>query len=114
MNEIKLYHGDCLEIMKDVADNSVDLILCDLPYGTMKNANIEGWVNKNERLVWDNVIDSEKLFANYERILRRNGIAILFSQEPYTSHLRKFNKTNFDFLYPLIWKKRPFCQRFNV
>ena len=109
MSDVKLYHGDCLIEMDKIADNSVDLILCDLPYGAWKNANIEGWLNKNEGLVWDNIIDTEKLFTHYERILRQNGIAILFSQEPYTSHLRTFNKINFDFLYPLIWKKDHFA-----
>lgn len=104
---IQLLHGDCLELMKDIPDGSIDMILCDLPYGTMKGAQLDGW--KNQTTYWDEVIDTQSLFAEYERILRMNGVAILFSQEPYTSHLRTFKSENFNFLYPLIWKKDHFA-----
>ena len=104
---IKLYKGDCLEVMKDIPSGSVDLILCDLPYGTMKGASLDGW--KNQTTYWDNIIDTKRLFCEYERILRMNGIAILFSQEPYTSHLRTFKSENLNFCYPLIWKKDHFA-----
>jgi site-specific DNA-methyltransferase (adenine-specific) len=108
---IDLRCGDCLELMKDIPDGSVDLILCDLPYGTIKGASLDGW--KNQTTYWDNIIDTKRLFCEYERILRMNGIAILFSQEPYTSHLRTFKSENLIFCYPLIWKKRPFCKCFT-
>ena len=100
---IELRQGDCLELMKDILDGSIDMILCDLPYGTMKGAALDGWANQTTE--WDEVINTEKLFAEYERILRMNGVALLFSQEPYTSHLRTFESENFNFLYPMIWKK---------
>ena len=99
--------GDCLELMKDIPDGSIDMILCDLPYGTMKGASLDGWTNQTTE--WDEVINTEKLFAEYERILRMNGVAVLFSQEPYTSHLRTFESENFNFLYPMIWKKNHFA-----
>lgn len=52
---IQLLHGDCLELMKDIPDKSIDMILCDLPYGVLDSQ-------------WDNVIDGKKLFAEYKRI----------------------------------------------
>ena len=104
---IELHNGDCLELMKDIPSGSVDMILCDLPYGTVKGLHIDGWKNKTRD--WDNTINTELLFKEYERVLRCNGVAILFSQEPYTSHLRTFECENFEFLYPLIWKKNHFA-----
>lgn len=104
---MKLLHGDCLELMKDIPDGSIDMILCDLPYGTIKGAELDGW--KNQTTEWDEIIDTEKLFVEYERVLRMNGVAVLFSQEPYTSHLRTFEIGNFNFLYPMIWKKDHFA-----
>lgn len=101
----KLYHGDCLELMRDIQDGTVDLVLCDPPYGTMKGCS----KLSKDAFMWDEVIDTSKLFAEYERILRMNGVAILFSQEPYTSKLRTFKSENFNFLYPMIWKKDNFA-----
>ena len=99
----KIYNEDCLEGMKRIPDGSVDCIVCDLPYGTMKGAALDGWT-KNE-CDWDTIIPTDKLFKQYERVLRRNGVAILFSQEPYTSSLRTFKARNIKFCYPMIWLK---------
>lgn len=104
---IDLRKGDCLELMKEIPDGSVDMILCDLPYGTMKGARLDGW--KEQTTAWDDRLNTVQLFAEYERILRRNGIAVLFSQEPYTSELRMSRKANIEFAYPLIWKKDHFA-----
>ena len=104
---IDLRRGDCLELMKSIPDGSVDFILCDLPYGTMKGAALDGW-NK-EKTEWDERLDTVHLFREYERILRRNGVAILFSQEPYTAELRSHKATNIEFAYPLIWEKDHFA-----
>ena len=93
----KIYNMDCLEGMKQIPDGSIDAIICDLPYGTMKGID--------DRHDWDEIIPSAPLFEQYERVLRRSGVAILFSQEPYTSHLRTLKPRNMDFLYPLIWLK---------
>jgi site-specific DNA-methyltransferase (adenine-specific) len=104
---VKLMKGDCLELMKEIPDGSVDMILCDPPYGTMKGAGLDGW-DKDDTL-WDERLDTGRLFAEYERILRESGICILFSQEPYTSELRTQRTANFDFIYPMIWKKDHFA-----
>ncbi|MBF9299479.1 hypothetical protein I3V70_15250 [Staphylococcus schleiferi] len=92
--------------MKKIPDNSIDLILCDPPYGTIKGMGIY----EKERTDWDNIIDLEKLFYEYKRILRYRGRLILFSQEPFTSTLRTF-KTGCEikFNYPLIWQKNHFA-----
>ena len=104
---IQLLHGDCLELMKDIPDGSIDMILCDLPYGTMKGAGLDGWDKRST--AWDDRLNTETLFSLYDRILRENGTVILFSQEPYTSELRKYNHPNLEFAYPLIWKKNHFA-----
>lgn len=67
-------HGDCLELMKDVPDGSVDMILCDLPYGTTKCS-------------WDNIIPFDKLWEQYDRVLKPKGIIALTATEPFTSNL---------------------------
>ena len=100
-----IYNMDCLEGMKQIPDGSVDAVICDLPYGTMKGiVNAPGWENCS--CEWDSIIPTDKLFAEYDRVLRTNGTAVLFSQEPYTSHLRTYpKKSNLRFCYPLIWRK---------
>lgn len=103
----RAYQMDCLEGMKLIPDGSIDLILCDLPYGTMKNAGLDGW--KNQTTQWDERLDTEALFVQYERILRENGMMVLFSQEPYTSELRTYKAYNIEFAYPMIWKKDHFA-----
>ena len=104
----KIYNIDCLEGMKHIPDGSIDAIICDLPYGTMKGVLLKGY----DRTImdWDVRIPTMELFEQYERILRMNGVAILFSQEPYTNHLRSFQyrNTNFEFAYPMIWEKDSF------
>ena len=103
-----LYNEDCLEGMKQIPDGTIDAVICDLPYGTMKGAALKGW--DDSTTAWDECIPTMELFDQYERILRKDGVAILFSQEPYTSHLRnfKYRNSNFPFAYPLIWKKDSF------
>ena len=99
-----IYNMDCLEGMKQIPDGTIDAVICDLPYGTMKNiGGAPGWHSDN--CDWDDIIPTDKLFAEYERVLRRGGAIILFSQEPYTSHLRTFRAKNIDFCYPMMWKK---------
>lgn len=97
MRNIELLHGDCLEIMQDIPAGSVDLILCDPPYGTMKGID-----SKHD---WDTTIDTEKMFAEISRVLRRNGKAVLFCQEPYTSHLITNVPPSMLFCYRGIWLK---------
>ena len=109
-----IYNMDCLEGMKLIPDGSVDAVICDLPYGTVKGMAIEGWKNKGDTCQWDEVIPTEPLFEQYTRILRQNGVAILFSQEPYTHNLRSHGDSGFRFVYPLIWVKNNFANAFSA
>ena len=95
----RIYNEDCLEGMRRVPDGSVDAVICDLPYGTMKGID-----DKHDL---DVVIPTFPLWEQYERVLRMNGVLVLFSQEPYTSHLRtfKYKNTNIRFMYPMMWRK---------
>jgi hypothetical protein len=77
MNDIDMRHGDCLELMKNIPNGSVDLVLTDPPYGTMKGAALDGW--KNQTTEWDTAIDPVKIFEQISRVLRQNGKAVLFS-----------------------------------
>lgn len=97
MNEnIKVIKGDCLDIMKHIESNSVNLILCDLPYGTTK-------------CKWDSIINIEKLWEEYKRIIvKPTGVIALFGQQPFTT---KLISGNYDwFKYNLIWKKNKTTQ----
>ena len=99
----KIYNMDCLEGMRQIPDGTIDAVICDLPYGTMKGAALDGW--EEDETDWDEIIPTAPLFEQYERVLRRGGVAVLFSQEPYTRHLRTFHAKNINFLYPMIWLK---------
>ena len=90
MSKIELYNGDCLELMKSIQDKSVDMILCDLPYGTTK-------------CKWDIVIPFDRLWEQYNRIVKENGAIILFGTEPFSSELRLSNKS--DYKYDIYWVK---------
>lgn len=83
--------GDCLELMKGIPDKSIDMILCDLPYGTTA-------------CKWDNVIPFEPLWEQYNRIIKDNGAICLFGSEPFSSALRMSNIKNFK--YDWIWDKK--------
>lgn len=106
---IKLEHGDCLKLMKNIPTGSVDLILCDPPYGTIKGMTLDGWGNGNK---WDNQLPIKAMFKQYERILREQGLAIIFSEEPFTSKLRTKNYYNLNFIYPLVWIKNNYANGF--
>jgi DNA modification methylase len=86
----QIIHGDCLEVMKELPDKSIDMILCDLPYGTTA-------------CEWDAVIPFEPLWEQYERIIKDNGAIVLFGSEPFTSLLITSNLKLFK--YNWIWKK---------
>lgn len=90
MNKTLLYHGDCLELMKNISDKSVDMILCDLPYGTTC-------------LKWDSVIPFSGLWKQYKRIIKDNGAVVLFAKELFASALRMSNVEMYK--YDWIWKK---------
>lgn len=95
----KIYHGDCLELMKEIPDKSVDCIICDLPYGTTT-------------CKWDIVLPFDKLWEHYNRIIKDNGAIVLFGQEPFSSLLRVSNIKNYK--YDWIWKKERLTNVFQV
>lgn len=105
MNHI-IHHGDCLDVMPTLDPGSVDLILCDPPYGTIKGTNLDVWDVMTTQ--WDEAIDPVVLFAACERVLRVNGTLVLFAQEPYTSRLITQAHNNLPFSYRMVWEKEHF------
>ena len=100
---LKLYQGDCLVEMNKIADGSVDLILCDLPYGTTDRKGIKD-KGDNRLLSWDTVIPLDKLWEQYRRVLKERGAVVLTADQPFTSQLIL---SNLDwFKYEWIWKKK--------
>lgn len=91
LNRNQVYCGDCLELMKDLDDKSVDMVLCDLPYGTTQNE-------------WDIVIPLDKLWEHYVRVCK--GAIVLTASQPFSSVLVTSNLNMFK--YELIWKKNKF------
>lgn len=85
-----LFNEDCLKVMPEIADKSVDMILCDLPYGTTA-------------CKWDTIIPFDKLWEQYERIIKDNGAVVLFGSEPFSSALRMSNIKNYK--YDWVWEK---------
>ena len=112
---IDLRCGDCLELMKDIPDGSIDLVLTDPPYGTVKNLGKGKIAQENgyRDYGWDEIIDTEKMFQEIARVLRPNGKAILFSQEPYTSHIITNQIPSLPFSYRAVWVKNVFGNKFT-
>ena len=107
---IDLRQGDCLELMKNIPDKSIDMILCDLPYGTTT-------------CKWDVIISFEPLWEQYNRIIKDNGAIVLFGKQPFTTDLIMSNRKLFK--YELIWEKdkptnfalankQPMCYHENI
>lgn len=87
---VKLYNDDCLQVMQNIPDKSIDMVLCDLPYGTTQCS-------------WDTIIPFDKLWEQYNRIVKDTGNIVLFSSGLFTVQLIQSNIKNFK--YKLIWKK---------
>lgn len=90
MANVKMMQGDCLELMKDIPDGSVDMILCDLPYGTTSSK-------------WDKRLPFDKLWIQYSRIIKPNRAIVLFAGEPFASELRMSNVAMYK--YDWVWVK---------
>lgn len=90
MSNVTLVQGDCLELMKNIPDKSIDMILCDLPYSITK-------------MKWDCLIPFNELWKQYNRIIKDNGIIVLFSAGLFTVDLIESNRKMYK--YKLIWKK---------
>jgi len=102
----RLFLGDCLIESDKIESGSVDLILTDLPYGTMVGQSKTGiYHNGEEKHEWDNIIDTDKIMHVANRILRKNGKMILFAQEPFTRELINKSIPNLPFNYRAIWLK---------
>jgi len=86
----QVIQGDCLEIMPNIPDKSIDMILCDLPYGTTQNK-------------WDSIIDLKKLWTEYTRIIKNNGAIVLTAQGLFTAKLIMSNESWFK--YKIVWIK---------
>ncbi len=90
MSEIKLIKGDCIVEMQNIPDKSVDMILCDLPYGTTRNK-------------WDSIIPLDSIWETYKRIIKEDGAIVLFAQTPFDKVL---GVSNLEMLkYEWIWEK---------
>ena len=88
--DIQLQQGDCLELLKTLPDNSVDMVLTDPPYGVLD-------------FKWDNEIDNEKLWQELKRVIKPNCIIALFGIEPFSTQVRLSNIKNYK--YDWYWKK---------
>lgn len=86
----KVHAGDCLEVMQKIPSGSIDMVLCDLPYGTTQNK-------------WDSVIPLDRLWYEYNRILKRKGVVVLTSQGVFTAKLILSNESFFK--YKIVWEK---------
>lgn len=93
-----IINGDCLIEMKKITDKSIDMILCDLPYGMTKNS-------------WDIIIPFDKLWCEYNRIIKDNGAIVLFGSQPFTSLMITSNLNMFR--YCLVWEKNKFSDFLN-
>lgn len=97
--EYYLLLGDCLELMPKIKSQSVDLILADLPYGTTQNK-------------WDSIIPLDKLWKEYNRIIKPNGAIVLFGSQPFTTKLIASNLKNYK--YQWYWKKNKPSNHLNA
>lgn len=88
---ICLKRGDCLELMKEIPDKSIDMILCDLPFG------------QTARNKWDSVIPFDLLWKQYNRIIKDNGAIVLFANGMFTADLIQSNRKMWR--YNLVWEK---------
>ena len=96
---MKLYNADCIEAMSMLDDDSVDLVFCDLPYGTTQNS-------------WDSVIPFDDLWSAYDRIVKQNGAILLMAQPPFDKVLGASNLK--DFRYEWIWEKNKATGHLNA
>ena len=95
MTIVSLHNGDCLELMKDIPDGSVDMILCDLPYGVLNRSNQEA--------KWDSCLPFQALWEQYKRIAKKDAAIVLFASGMFTANLMRSAPDLWR--YNLVWKK---------
>ena len=93
----RLMFGDCLKRMREIETGSVDMILCDLPYG------IKHWGKNKSGMEWDEMLPFKKLWKQYWRVLKNRGAIVLFGSEPFSTQLRSIQLRYFKYDY--VWKK---------
>ena len=98
-NDVNLFQGDCLEVMKGIPDGSIDLVLTDPPYGTTQNK-------------WDSVIDLERMWEQVWRVLKLNGACVLFCSQPFTTLLVSSQIKNYR--QSLVWEKNKSTGHLNA
>ena len=84
-------NADCFDVFPFIEDKSIDAIICDLPYGTT-------------RAKWDSILDLDRLWNEYKRVLKPNGVIVLFGSQPFTTTL--INSNINDYKYSLVWHKK--------
>lgn len=99
MEKYTLYHGDCLDIMQQIPENSVDCVICDPPFGTTP-------------LTWDSIIPFDKLWEQFSRIIKSTTPIILFGQEPFSSYVRMSNIKQYR--YDWYWEKERLTNVFQI
>lgn len=104
---MEIHNGDCFELMNKIPDCSVDLVLTDPPYGTMQSFGKSKACKdrKYRKCEWDDIIPTNEMFLELARVLRQNGKAVLFSQEPNTSRIISQAIPSLPFAYRAIWYK---------
>lgn len=101
-----LINNDCFNEFKNI-EKEIDLILVDVPYGTIKNVPLNGYTNKDTS--WDVTFDIKEMIMWCNKLLRENGYMVIFSQGKYTADLRSYYHNNLKFLYDAIWEKDHFA-----
>lgn len=96
---IELYNGDCLDVINKIPNNSIDCVICDPPYGTTP-------------ITWDKIIPFDKLWKEYNRIVKPNAAIVIFAQEPFATYLRMSNIK--DYRYDWYWEKERLTNVFQV
>ncbi len=91
MSDMKLIHGDCIEKMKDIPDNSIDMVLCDPPYGTTA-------------CKWDSIIPLEPMWEQLKRVIKPNGAIVMTASQPFTTTLIASNMKMFKYCW--VWDKK--------
>lgn len=90
LDKNKVYHGDCMELMQDIEDDSIDMILCDLPYGVLACS-------------WDSILPMDELWKHYKRVIKKNGAIVLTATNPFSSMLVTSHPKGFK--HEWIWEK---------
>lgn len=98
-DDYKIYFDDCMKVFPSIEENSIDMIFCDLPYGTTQNK-------------WDSIIPLEDLWTQYNRVIKNNGAIVLTASQPFTSKLIMSNLEQFKFEW--IWQKTVGSGQLNI